>query len=564
MQSLSPDDPWSGDSSIDPDAIMRRVRAEIARRHAADVGVAHPVHGSAMELKGSGARWHPAAPRLPDKDQYVLADFLGFDDEDFVEVAYSKLLRRPANDAGSREYLDALRNGVIGKVEVLGLIRFSEEGRRSAVHVDGLLLPYKLHQWRRKRVVGWFIGMAMAIARLPRMASHLQRLEATAARESHAIGHLLNFRLEGVQTSLSRLIEAVDHQDSALGRLANEQQRGIEEHDARLAALRDRADAHDAALATSKARLDGLDAALVARKALIDAHGAALAGLQAGVERQNASFAELRGHVLDEQRRLRIMMDRLAVFLDTMTTKGHQGNQGYAHPPERQYVAFEDAFRGERGEIKKRAEHYLKTLTAAGIQSNGGEVILDLGCGRGEWLEVLAENGYRGRGVDLDEGMLAASSEMKLDVVKASALDYLRVQDGGSFAAITAMHLVEHIAHSALIELLDEVLRVLRPGGVLILETPNPENVLVGSCMFYMDPTHLHPIPPLLLQWVVQARGFEQVAIERLSDHRGEPALTPVPGSVPGAAQINQMVAWFTAPPDYAVIASKPMLANNT
>jgi len=108
------------------------------------------------------------------------------------------------------------------------------------------------------------------------------------------------------------------------------------------------------------------------------------------------------------------------------------------------------------------------------------------------------------------------------------------------------------------IQLLDEALRALRPGGVLILETPNPENVLVGSCMFYMDPTHLHPIPPPLLQWTVQARGFEQVEIERLSDDRGSPDLAPVSEDVPGSAQINQMVAWFTAAPDYAVVARKP------
>src|SRR5690348_17576202 len=85
VQSVTPDDPWSRDSRIDPDTIMRQVRAEIARRRTAEVGLASPAPGSSMGLEGNGARWRPAAPRLPDKDQYVLADFLGFDDEDRSE-----------------------------------------------------------------------------------------------------------------------------------------------------------------------------------------------------------------------------------------------------------------------------------------------------------------------------------------------------------------------------------------------------------------------------------------------------------------------------------------------
>jgi len=116
--------------------------------------------------------------------------------------------------------------------------------------------------------------------------------------------------------------------------------------------------------------------------------------------------------------------------------------------------------------------------------------------------------------------------------------------------------------HPVVIRLLDEALRVLRPGGVLILETPNPENLLVGSCLFYMDPTHLHPIPPPLLQWTVQQRGFERVVVERLSEHRGSSNLTPVSDKILGAEQINQMIAWFTVAQDYAVIGKKPKPAS--
>nr|MDQ2971762.1 class I SAM-dependent methyltransferase [Pseudomonadota bacterium] len=126
-----------------------------------------------------------------------------------------------------------------------------------------------------------------------------------------------------------------------------------------------------------------------------------------------------------------------------------------------------------------------------------------------------------------------------------------------SVAAITSMHLVEHLPHETLLHLLDEARRVLQSGGVLILETPNPENILVGACTFYTDPTHVRPIPPTLLQWLLKSRGFEEPAIERLTENRAVPDLSPVSSDTPGAEQINQMIEWFTAPPDYAVIARK-------
>lgn len=501
-----------GAAGFDPDAVMRRVRAELARRGVATGSVADAEADSADLLE----RWRPAAPRLSDKEQFVLADFLGFDDADFVDVAYRKLLWRPAGDGGSRAYLEALRGGAVSKVEILGRIRFSDEGRQRAVHVDGLLLPYKLHRWRRLPVVGFLLGLAMAVGRLPRLAWHLQRLEATAARESHEIGRLLNRRSSELQALQLRADEAQDQLRQHID--------GVEDEMCEVLAKSDRA---------QQLRLDA----------------------------QDVTIGELRGRVDDRQRRLRNMLERLTVFLDVSARQARDGDAkaGSESEPERQYAAFEDAFRGARGEIKLRVAHYLETLVAAGIKPGDTDAVLDLGSGRGEWLEVLAEHGYRGLGVDLNPGMLKASQDRGHDVVEANALDYLRAQDDNRFAAVTAMHLVEHIPHAALIELLDQALRVLRPGGVLILETPNPENVLVGACYFYMDPTHRNPIPPLLLQWTVQARGFEGAAIERLSEHRGPPSLVPVPDDVAGAAQINQMVAWFTASPDYAVIARKPV-----
>ena len=591
--------------------IMQRVRAEVARRRIGNATSDGPEPGTAQAAVAAHPyplpRWQPAAPRMPDQPQYVLGDFLRFDDADFVETVYRTLLRRPADPEGLQGYLDALRSGALSKVEILGSIRFSEEGRRQAVHVDGLLLPYKLHRWRHVRIFGWFLGMGMAVARLPRLAWRLQGMEASAAGEAQELGKSLNrlddalqgrfaevdrtlneFRAELVQLMMSRveglrgvnsrvvsLQAAIESTGSALrasdaertSQLA-ELQETLATHDARHAKLIEALRASEAERASQHAVLKETLAAHDARQAelavTLRADDSARArDLRETTNRltvHDTALARLEEQTRSDHRALRAVLDRLTVFLDVSARRAREaaGENGEEPSLEEQYASFEQTFRGEREQIKQRASHYLGTLATAGIAPGDEGVILDLGSGRGEWLEVLAEHGYHGRGVDANRGMLQQSRDRGHDVVEADALEYLRAQEANSVAAITSMHMVEHMPHPVVIQLLDEALRVLRPGGVLILETPNPENVLVGSCMFYMDPTHLHPIPPPLLQWTVQARGFEQPVIERLTDHRGSPDLTPVPGDVPGAEQINQMIAWFTAPPDYAVVASKP------
>lgn len=505
--------------NLDVDAIMDSVRAELSKR-----GVATSENANRV----SGNPWYPVAPRLSASGPYALAEFLRFSDSDFIDVAYRALLLRPANDAGSAEYLAALRSGAVDRVEILGSIRFSEEGQRHSVHVDGLLRPYKLRRWRRLPVIGWFLGFGLALAHLPRLARQLQAIEASAAHETQTLGQWVN-RLD---TAVARRLLHADHE---------------------LKALRDELGNARQLLETM---LRGSEAEFQASVVKLSRQ------LHDSNEMHKAALAKLTEQVRGDQRRLMALLERLTVYLDGAMRQSGTGGESLGIPEmqslERQYASFENAFRGDREQIKLRVAHYLKILASAGIDPESDDLVIDLGSGRGEWLEVLAEHGYRARGVDLNRGMLKESELRGHEVVEADALNYLKTQDADSVAAITSMHVVEHLPNAILLQLIDEALRVLRPGGVLILETPNPENVLVGSCNFYLDPTHLNPIPPGLLQWTVQVRGFEQATIDRLVEHRGEPALLPVSKDVPGAAQINQMVAWFTAPPDYAVIARKP------
>jgi O-antigen chain-terminating methyltransferase len=210
------------------------------------------------------------------------------------------------------------------------------------------------------------------------------------------------------------------------------------------------------------------------------------------------------------------------------------------------YRAFEDRFRGSRLDIKNRLQVYLPFVQPVAMFYPDAEVI-DLGCGRGEWLELLQQNNVPAHGVDLDEGMLQACHEVGLTVYTSDAIKHLEAQPDESALVVTAFHLVEHIGFDAVRQLVAQAFRVLKPGGLLIMETPNPENIVVGTREFYLDPTHQRPIPPSLLSFVPQYYGYSGVKVLRLQE---SPALH-------GNTELSLNDVLGGASPDYAVVARK-------
>jgi O-antigen chain-terminating methyltransferase len=174
--------------------------------------------------------------------------------------------------------------------------------------------------------------------------------------------------------------------------------------------------------------------------------------------------------------------------------------------------------------------------------------VLDIGCGRGEWLELLKEKGLTGRGFDLNRVMVQQCQEIGLQVQEQEAVAGLRELPPNSLGAITGIHIIEHLPFKQMIALFDEALRVIKSGGVIIFETPNPENILVGAHTFYSDPSHKNPLPPQMIQYLVEARGFVRPQIMRL--HPNE-VLAETLSNVP------EISPYFSGPQDYSVIAYK-------
>lgn len=535
MQQQEPKNLFPVDRTLGLDELMERVRAEVTRRRAAQA----TEHDGEETGKGPAdrlPRWFPASGNLPAKPAYSLDELLQFADEEFVATAYRVLLRRPPDSAGMAHYLEALRNGHLSKVEILGAIRFSEEGRKTDVHVDGLLIPYKLHELRRIPILGRLLAFSLALKNLPRLSRYLQTMESSSARATQDMGRLIN----RIDEAVERRLEVVDEEMSGRATLASVRflESRVEQLESRMEQMLSAQALKDKEVADIREFARSIEQRLV----MLDEHEASL---------REAVVATRRG-VLDLQRKA--MANVQASSVKAESVGGGSANAESIFDAE--YASFEKAFRGSREDIKERAAEYLSTFAEAAIEPGNGR-ILDLGCGRGEWLELLSEKGFTATGVDMNTSMLDECRELGLDVVEGDAVAYLASLEDASVSAITSMHLVEHLPHDVMIRLIDEAHRVLKPGGILVLETPNPENITVGSCWFYMDPTHRNPIPPALLEWTLSNRGFDTVALKRLDKNRATSGIAPWSEDVPGAEGFNRLLAYFNAAPDYAAIGRK-------
>ncbi len=215
------------------------------------------------------------------------------------------------------------------------------------------------------------------------------------------------------------------------------------------------------------------------------------------------------------------------------------------------YMYFENYLRGSRAQIKERLSIYIPYLDNV-MAGTSQSPVLDMGCGRGEFLELLKEHDFQGLGIDLNEEMVKKCNEMGLAAKQQEALSFLLEQPDASYGAITAFHLIEHIPFNSLINIVSQIFRVLKPGGLVVFETPNPNNVIVGSCSFYMDPTHLKPIPNQLARFMVQSQGF--VNVDVLNIHPYDKAFRIDEEGSELAFTFNEM---FYGPQDYAVIGYK-------
>jgi SAM-dependent methyltransferase len=171
------------------------------------------------------------------------------------------------------------------------------------------------------------------------------------------------------------------------------------------------------------------------------------------------------------------------------------------------YLGFEDAFRGSTEEIRRRLAEYVPKFA-------GQTDVLDLGCGRGEFLELLKGAGIRARGLDLNHEMVEASRGRGLEVAEGDALSYLTGLPDASLGGVFAAQVIEHLEPVYLARLLEAAAHKLRPGGVIVLETINPACWVAFFESYLRDLTHVRPLHPETLKYLLRASGFSDIALE--------------------------------------------------
>ena len=215
------------------------------------------------------------------------------------------------------------------------------------------------------------------------------------------------------------------------------------------------------------------------------------------------------------------------------------------------YHRLENRYRGSVEEIAHRLRIYLPDVEAA-VMRTGGKPVMDIGCGRGEWLGLLKRAGIDGFGVDTNAVQIEAAKEQGLDVRLGDALKALSEMETGSLAMISAHHLVEHLPFDAVAWIAREAQRVLAPGGILLFETPHTRNVLVGATTFHTDPTHLKPMPEQVLTVLFDTAGFDPVEVRALNPHARFKEFLDTP-------DFNDELAFLLfGPQDLAVLGTKP------
>jgi SAM-dependent methyltransferase len=218
------------------------------------------------------------------------------------------------------------------------------------------------------------------------------------------------------------------------------------------------------------------------------------------------------------------------------------------------YVAFEDQFRGSEQAIRERLEAYVPMF-------EGASDVLDVGCGRGEFLSLLRERGISARGIDLNDEMAAVSRGRGLEATSGDALGYLSSLPDGSLGGLFAAQVVEHLEPDYLMRFIETAYHKLRPGSKIVLETINPACWFAFFSSYIRDITHVRPLHPDTLQYLLRASGFQQVTARFSAPYPNESKLQRVPGGSDLEVAFNDNVTKLNALMftylDYAAIGER-------
>lgn len=490
--------------TLDLDELMEKIRSEVAER---------------KQLTAVPLQTPVASSPTPDfaSRQWNARDLLALPPADFARAIHVAFFgREPSPDEFGR-LRDRLLVGGVGRMRILREFHRSEEARARNLPVPGLTRQFIWDRisWSPPAKLGRAVGRGARNLWLLRrhireFVERVEMLERRAAEISATVRNVQSAQVNDRQNTnrhVRRLQETIEADKRSTGSLLEKAERQLSDS---LDEVRDR-------LQQAETRLTDHWRGIVEHKRGLEGMATAL--------RQNAGTS-------GENSAERAIDHELSHLLDPL------------------YISFEDRYRGTRADIKERQRVYLARVEAAWTACNQAPVV-DIGCGRGEWLELLSEAGIVARGYDLNRIAIEESRARGLEVQLDDGLEALAAMPDDCCSVVTCFHVVEHLPFESVVKLLDESLRVLRPDGVLILETPNPANLLVATERFYMDPTHRNPLPSELTAYLLESRGFRDIELVPLH---------PIPMDVREAysdPMLSLLREKLFGPQDYGAIGRK-------
>ena len=476
---------------------------------------------------------------------YKLSDLLAFEDIEFLHNAYQAILKRPPDPAGLTNAIWSLRSGHTDKLALLVQLRFSEEGREKGVKIRGLRRHTLIRSFYQLPILGYLASPLYAYLKVQSsmrdqrgaMRLVLDRQDSIVSYVNESLRTPLRETARTMRATLNLLSEQKRTSEAILERIGN-----LTKH------LEDRV--NEEAIQRQQEFKD--------RTAEIEDLRRVYNKYRTQVELTEKALKQEMDHLFRKHQEVKTELVYHQQQLGSITNNqpiSSASSESISSASSRNvhldsfFASFDEHFRGNREDVKQRLSIYLPIIRRYGVGTDEAP-ILDVACGRGEWLELLKEENLRATGVDVNSVLVSQCRDRGLEVAQSDLIDYLRSIPDAGLGAVSAFHIAEHLPLERLIQFLDEALRALRSGGVIIMETPNPQNIMVGSCNFYFDPTHRNPLPAPVLRFIAESRGF--IVLDTICLNPSDEK--PVQADSEVAARFND---YFYGPMDYAIVARK-------
>ena len=437
--------------------IIERIRENLRKRR------------SFVEEKGSESessfleplKWEHLPEDL-DKKQYEINDFLKYHDKEFVRFAYKAILKREPDPSGYDNYLSKLRSGKLDKIDIVVSICKSPEGRSKGVKVKNINYYYLRCGIKRIPILSYFISWINTLLKLPKRIKNLEienkyfygKISDYIEEIDNKI-HAINLNLEKIQSRFNELWQLNNTNINNYRELSNRLDTNINNY------------------RELSNRLKEL-----------------------GLTKEIPEILE----TTDESYLAKAVESSFIPYHDL---KGNRNKDTF-------YYFFENIFRGQRRDIKNRQKNYLKYILSI-ISESDGELFLDAGCGRGEFLELLKENNIPHIGIDINELEINFLKERGFNVAKADILEYLS-NTPHKFIGISSFQVIEHLEFDYIKKFIELAYNKIGHNGVIILESINPHCPYALS-RFYLDTSHIRPYPPETIKFLLEWFGFKNVKI---------------------------------------------------